>query len=87
MNRGLLDHKHDTKKPEHKYLKFVNFSIAFHLTTLGLVLFSGAYLNELSVSVAPCNLRIALSKGSTVLGASLPEDGSRVGFRNVVFFF
>jgi len=28
---------------------------------------------------------MATSKGSTKLGASLPEDGKRAGFRNVMF--
>ena len=56
----------------------------FPISTCGRVLFSGAYLNQLNVSVIPSDW-IVRSKGSTRLGASLSEEGSRAGFRNAVF--
>jgi len=62
------------------------FSSSFPGTTRGLYLFSGTYLNKLRVSIVPSD-RIAPFKGSIRVGASLPEDGSSVGFRNVAFYF
>jgi hypothetical protein len=45
---------------------------------LRLDLLSGAYFNNFNGTQA---LRIAQSKGSTRLGASLPQNGNRTGFR------
>jgi hypothetical protein len=53
----------------------------FPVITRGPYLFSGTYLNKLSVSMV-LNERIAPSKGSSRLGDSLSEDGSRAGFEN-----
>jgi hypothetical protein len=55
-------------------------------TTPGIYLLSGTYLNKLNVSMVPSD-RVARSKGSIRVCASLPEDGSRAGLRNVVFLF
>jgi len=41
--------------------------------------------NEASNVVDPLNQDILIT-GSNMLGASLPEDGSRAGLRNLVFF-
>jgi hypothetical protein len=46
-------------------------------------LFSGACLNKLLACGAQC-LRIAQFKGSTRLGAFLPETGNRADFQNVM---
>jgi len=45
---------------------------------LGLDLLSGAYLNNFKGAQG---LRIAQSKGSTRLGAPMPQNGNRTGFQ------
>jgi len=65
---------------------FLFFSSCFPGTIRGLYLLSATYLNKLNVSMVPSD-RIAHSKGSIRVGASLHEDGNRVGFRNFVFFY
>jgi len=49
-------------------------------------MFSGAYLNKFTVSMAPSD-RIARGKGPTRLGASLPEDGHKASFQNQTLCF
>ena len=57
-------------------VNFLFFSSHFPITTLGLDLFSGVYLNKLLFLWCPV-LRTAKSKGSTRLGASLPQKRNR----------
>jgi hypothetical protein len=64
-------------------VNFYCFNSHFPVTTLGLDLFSGTYLNRLTVSMVPSD-RVSQPMGPTGLGASLPEDGNRGGFRNIV---
>ena len=53
-------------------VNFLFFGSHFPVTTLGLDLFSGVYLNKLLFLWCPV-LRTARSKGSTRLRASLPQ--------------
>jgi hypothetical protein len=66
-------------------LIFLFFSSSFPVPTLGLDQFLGAYLNKLQFLCCPL-LRTAQSNGSTRLGASLPQNGNRGSFRNVVLY-
>jgi hypothetical protein len=62
-------------------VNFQFFSSHFPVTTLGLDLFSGAYLKLLFLW-----WRIAESKAYTRLGDSLSEIGNRTGFLILCFF-
>jgi hypothetical protein len=58
---------------------------SFLVTTRRLDLFSGAYLNTFECFCDTQYIGLARSNWSIRLGASLPVDGSRAGFRNTMF--